>query len=249
MHLDILYDSAGVLAVAKPAGLATQAARGVPSVESFMRERLFGEAATDALFSGRRRHPGGFLGVPHRLDRAVSGVLLLATTPRAARQLSRQFERRHVSKTYLAVVVAGPTAPAVGETLTWHDLIRKLRDQPRAEIIQPDTEPTASDREAITTGRVRATAEDTMLLELHPRTGRMHQLRVQAAARGMPVLGDVMYGGRSLAHASEPSDERTSPIALHAWRIEFTNPETSLPIAVTCPPPAYQPWTTYTGHI
>ena len=59
----------------------------------------------------------------------------------------------------------------------------------------------------------------------------------------------IVYGGRGLAPASEPSDERTSPISLHAWRIEFTNPETSLPIAVTCPPPAYQPWTTYTGHM
>lgn len=74
----ILLERSGVVALAKPFGLATQAPAGFPSVESWLRDRL---------------PVGAYLGVPHRLDRAVSGVLLMATTPRAARQLSRQFER------------------------------------------------------------------------------------------------------------------------------------------------------------
>jgi len=241
MTLAILHDSGGVLAVAKPAGLATQAPAGIPSLESRVREQLFGEAVAAAHAAGRRRHPGGFLGVPHRLDRAVSGVLLLAITPRAARQLSRQFERREIHKTYLAVV----TPPATG-TLTdgmsfeWRDTIRKVPDEPRAEIVPEGTD---GGREAVTTGRVLAEAEagpvptaGTMFLELKPLTGRMHQLRVQTASRGLPVVGDTLYGG-PLGDAI-----LADGIGLHAWRITFRDPATGEETTITCPPPNGPPW-------
>lgn len=242
MPLTILHDSAGVLAVAKPAGLATQAPPGIPSAESEVRHHLFGESAAADCAMGRRRHPGGFLGVPHRLDRAVSGVLLFATTPRAARQLSRQFERRQIRKTYLAIVTPMiPEPPAIGTLLEWHDTIRKVPDEPRAEIVPAGT---ADGREAVTSGCVRASAGDGMLLlELEPLTGRMHQLRIQAAARGMPVADDLLYGERQPT-AAMAMDERTRPIALHAWRITFHDPASGAPVTVTCPPPGASPWTT-----
>jgi 23S rRNA pseudouridine1911/1915/1917 synthase len=241
MTLTILHDSGGVLAIAKPAGLATQAPAGIPSVESLVRERLFGAAVATARAAGRRRHPGGFLGVPHRLDRAVSGVLLLATTPRAARQLSRQFERREIRKTYLAVVAPMATnslAPAM--SFAWRDTIRKLPDEPRAEIVP---EGTAGGREAVTTGRVLAPPDcgsppiaGTMVLELEPLTGRMHQLRVQAAGRGLPVVGDTLYGG-------PPGDATLAAgIGLHAWRITFRDPASGRETTVTCPTPSGPPW-------
>jgi 23S rRNA pseudouridine1911/1915/1917 synthase len=235
MNLTILHDSGGVLAVAKPAGLATQAPAGLPSVESLVRERLFGTAVAAARDAGRRRHPGGFLGVPHRLDRAVSGVLLLTTTPRAARQLARQFERREIQKTYLAVVTpVAADPPAVGTAFEWRDTLRKVPDEPRVEIVP---EGTADGREAVTTGRVLApAAAGTMFLELEPLTGRMHQLRVQAAARGMPILDDTRYGGRTL-HAAH-----AEAIGLHAWRIAFRDPATGAEVTVTCPPPSRPPW-------
>jgi len=242
MNLAILHDSGGVLAVSKPAGLATQAPPGIPSVESLIRERLFGTAVAAAREAGRRHHPGGFLGVPHRLDRAVSGILLLATTPRAARQLSRQFERREIRKTYLAIVT--PTTaepPAVGTVLEWRDTIRKLPDEPRAEIVPAGT---ADGRAAVTTARVlpAAAAETllaasgTLLLELEPLTGRMHQLRVQAAARGLPVVGDTLYGN------GPPGDAHAEAIGLHAWRITFRDPATGAETTVTCPLPTSPPW-------
>jgi len=90
----VLFENNGVLAVCKPAGLPTQAPWGIESVESLIRRQKFQGLFEEAVALGRKRHPGGFLGIPHRLDRAVSGVMLLASTPRAARQLSRQFERR-----------------------------------------------------------------------------------------------------------------------------------------------------------
>ncbi len=245
MNLEILHDSGGVLAVAKPAGLPTQAPAGIDSVESLIREQLFGSGAQAAVAAGRRRHPGGFLGVPHRLDRPVSGVLLLATTPRAARLLSRQFERRQIRKTYLALVAGPADPPAVGETFEWHDSICKVPDEPKAEIV---AEGTAAGREAVTTGRVREAEAGVRLLELVPLTGRMHQLRLQAAARGMPVLGERLYdAGHTAAAAPPPSDSppdpRSAPIALHAWRIAFTDPATAATVEVVCPLPADSPWT------
>lgn len=239
MRFTVLHDSGGVLAVAKPSGLPTQAAAGIPSVESLVREQRFGEAFAADIGAGRRRHPGGFLGLPHRLDRAVSGVLLLATTPRAARQLARQFERRQIRKTYLAIVApAGLPATALAASFEWHDTIRKVPDEARAEIVPPGT-PEA--REATTRGCVREVLEDgTLLLELEPVTGRMHQLRVQAAARGLPVFGDRLYGGPAAAPA--PTDSRAAAIALHAWRIRFLDPATASETIVSCPPPTNPPW-------
>jgi 23S rRNA pseudouridine1911/1915/1917 synthase len=242
MPLAILHDSGGVLAVAKPAGLATQAPPGIESAELWIRNHLFGTAVAADREAGRRRHPGGFLGVPHRLDRAVSGVLLFATTPRAARQLARQFERRQVRKTYRAIVAATAAEPlAAGERLDWHDTIRKVPDEARAEIVPAGT---PGGRAAVTTGTVLAALPDgTLLLELEPLTGRMHQLRVQAASRSLPVVGDLLYGGRPSGDAA-PADARTSPIALHAWQITFHDPDSGEPITVTCPPPAAPPWPT-----
>jgi 23S rRNA pseudouridine1911/1915/1917 synthase len=249
MTLEVLHDAGGVLAVAKPAGLPTQAPPGIDSVESLVRTQLFGqrfrEAIAAAAAGGRVRHPGGFLGVPHRLDRPVSGVVLLATTPRAARQLSRQFERRQVVKTYHALVAArGSHGLAAGDTFTWEDLVRKLPDEPRVEIVVEgsNAEGTAGAARAVTRGRVLDITGDRLRLELVPETGRMHQLRVQAAARGLPVVGDLLYGGPALstaddAAADHAADPRCRPIALHAWRIAFTDPETGAPVEVTCPLP------------
>ncbi|MFM8890060.1 MAG: RluA family pseudouridine synthase, partial [Planctomycetia bacterium] len=236
----ILREGSGVVAVWKPAGLATQAPPGIPSVEAWLRARLHGDR-------------GGYLGVPHRLDRAVSGVLVLAATPRAARQLSRQFERRQVRKTYLAVVAADGAAgtahtlcdwsvSADGAATVWHDRIEKVPDQPRTRIVPPET---PGGREALTTARLlRALPEGRLLLEFEPLTGRMHQLRLQSSARGLPILGDTLYGGPT--PAGQPGsrtevDPRERAIALHAVRIEYTDPETAQRVAVEAPLPAWWP--------
>lgn len=230
--LDVLHESGGVLAVAKPAGLSTQAPPGLPSVEAAVRARCFGAVADSAA---RRRHPGGFLGIPHRLDRAVSGVLLLATTPRAARVLSRQFERRQIEKRYVAVLepAVGTVAPASGTPLRWCDVVRKVHDQPRVEIVAAGA---PDGREAITDASILGTADGRVAVALLPLTGRMHQLRAQAAARRMPVAGDEIYGARPWP-GLDGGDTRTRPIALHAAAIEFTDPESGERVCVSCPVP------------
>lgn len=237
-ELATILQSSGVWAVVKPAGLATQAPPGCDSVEARVRRDLGGPAA--------------YVGMPHRLDRAVSGVLLVAVTPRAARKLSRQFERREVRKIYRAIVagrVADPSSltDACGATrggdAEWRDLVEKVPDEPRARIA---TDPDAAGvREAVTRARLLGTDPGTtgrILLELEPITGRMHQLRLQAAARGMPIVGDSLYGGPAAdVPAGDTTDHREPPIALHAWRIEWTDPDTTRRIVAEAPLPEWWP--------
>jgi len=219
-----LFSRSGVVVLAKPSGLPTQAPAGIPSVESWLRARL---------------PAGAYLGVPHRLDRAVSGVILMATTPRAARQLSRQFERRQIEKTYVAIVADfRAEGDVAADTFQWHDRIAKQPDVAAARIVA------AADphgRDAVTIGRrLGATAPGRALLELRPLTGRMHQLRLQAAHRGMPVVGDLLYGGPAL-EGDAAIDERASPIALHALFIRFRDPDLSEEVTVEAALPDFWP--------
>lgn len=247
----VLQEAAGVVALWKPAGLATQAPPGIPSAESWLRHRLHGE-------SGR-----GYLGVPHRLDRGVSGVVLFAATPRAARKLSRQFEARQIRKSYLAIVTCGVMAGDALATLTqaeaatWRDMVEKIPDESRARIVPPD-EP--GGREAVTLARFRCHLPDRrLLLELSPVTGRMHQLRIQAAARHMPIVGDILYGTADETWAGpllkggattgvSADDPRRRPIALHARRITYADPDTGLSVTVEAALPGYWPATRDTAQ-
>jgi 23S rRNA pseudouridine1911/1915/1917 synthase len=241
--IHVIREASGVVALWKPPGLATQAPPGIPSAESWLRARLPG---------GSR----GYLGVPHRLDRGVSGVVLFATTPRAARKLSRQFERRQVGKEYRALVVCPDEAAAEFERLaavqaagesagaTWSDLVEKVPDEARGRIVAAGT---PGGREAVTIVRLLARLPPRrLLLELKPVTGRMHQLRLQAAARGMPILGDELYGSAErdwagAAAGSGPDDPRTRPLALHSFRIGYDDPDGSDRVTVEAELPACWP--------
>ena len=247
----VIQESNGVVAVWKPAGLATQAPTGIPSAESWLRRQLHGDNA------------GGYIGVPHRLDRGVSGVVLFAATPRAARKLSRQFERREIHKTYLAIVacgdVDGETVERMSaEVVTWRDMVEKIADEARTRIVPAD-EP--GGREAVTLARLRCQlAADRLLLELSPVTGRMHQLRLQAAARGLPIVGDDLYGvvdeawmkfpqpkpPQTRAAVVPPADDpRMRPIALHACRISYADPDTGSEVMIEAALPTYWPESTH----
>jgi len=225
----ILREGSGVVAILKPVGLATQAPPGIESVEQWLRDRLGRDAS-------------GYLGVPHRLDRAVSGVVLMAATPRAARKLSRQFEEREITKTYLAVVETGAAAKETlpgADAVEWRDLLRKIPEEARSEVV--DSQALAA-REAITHASWIDCAgrdEGKQLLKFMPVTGRMHQLRVQAASRGLPIVGDELYGGPPLGDGD--GDERERPILLHAWRIDYADPDSGERISVEAPLPDHWP--------
>jgi 23S rRNA pseudouridine1911/1915/1917 synthase len=174
---------------------------------------------------------GVYLGIPHRLDRPVSGIVVFARNTKAASRLAEQFQQHSVEKVYWAKV-EGIIADDAGE---WRDHIRKVKDEARAEIVSADAE---GAKEAITLFRVLRRDVDATLIELTPKTGRMHQLRVQAAARGHPVLGDNLYEStRSFGPPAELSRDRV--IALHARRLVFQHPFRKAPVEIEAPLPDY----------
>jgi len=215
----ILYEEGPCLAVNKPAGLLTQAPPGIDSLELRMK----------AFLKHRDQKPGKvYLGVPHRLDRPASGAMVFAKHVRAARRLAEQFEYRLVDKVYWACV-EGRLEPAG----TWEDYLRKVPGQPRAEVVGAD-HPDA--RLAVLHYRALDAGPWGSWLEIHLETGRTHQIRVQAASRGHPVLGDFQYGS-SVPFGPRHDDERLRAIALHARTLAFQHPMSREPVSVTAPVP------------
>jgi RluA family pseudouridine synthase len=222
---EILLEDDSVIAVNKPGGLLTQAPLGIDSLE-FQIKRLLRErdAAAQEIY----------LGVPHRLDRPASGVIIFAKTLKAAQKLSLQFERRFIKKTYWALV-EGAVEPVEG---TWIDHLKKIENEPRS-IVVDSADPTG--RHAVLHYRVLAHQNPT-LLEITLETGRTHQIRVQCASRGHPLLGDDLYGSR-LVFGPWSADERERLIALHARSLTFRHPVTRQDITLTAPVPQY--WLSY----
>jgi 23S rRNA pseudouridine1911/1915/1917 synthase len=181
--------------------------------------------------AARYTGPGtAYLGVPHRLDRPVSGVILFAATPRAARKLARQFEKRSIDKTYWAAV-QGIVDPAEG---TWRDLMRKVPDEARAEAISPNL---PGGQEAVLHYRTIGQTPFGSLLEVTLETGRMHQIRLQCSIHGHPVLGDTLYSSE-IPFGPQTDDPRERAIALHARSIEFHHSEPPQPrIKIEAPLP------------
>jgi 23S rRNA pseudouridine1911/1915/1917 synthase len=222
MGFDILYEDDDCLVVAKPAGLLTQAPLGIDSLE-FRIKRLLKERDTSA--------GDVYLGVPHRLDRPVSGAIVFAKNVRAARRISKQFENRWVNKTYWAAVEGD-----VAETeATWTDHLKKIEGEPRTVVVDP-TDP--GGRVAVLHYRVVRRMTRRTLLEIELETGRTHQIRVQCASRGHPLLGDELYGSRE-RFGPWSDDERERLVALHARTLRFRHPARREEISVTAPLPEY----------
>jgi len=217
---EILFEDGPCLVVLKPGGLLTQAPPGIDSLERRIKRFL----------KHRDNRPGKvYLGVPHRLDRPVSGAIVFAKNGRAARRLSDQFQGRLVEKTYWAVV-AGVVEP---REETWEDYLRKIPDQARAEVVDPNHDEA---RHAVLHYRMMEQCEAGSLLEIELETGRNHQIRVQAASRGHPVLGDKQYGS-IIPFCGAFDDDRRRRIALHARTLAFEHPKTREKVRVAAPLP------------
>jgi RluA family pseudouridine synthase len=218
--LDILYDNGPCLVVNKPAGLLTQAPAGIDSLEVQVRE----------FYKQREGKEGNiYLGLPHRLDRPVSGAIVFARHVRAAQRLAAQFENRTVSKNYWAFV-EGHVTPDEG---TWIDHLHKRHGMAQSIVVSADD---PRGKIAILHYRTMATTAVGTWLEIELETGRTHQIRVQAASRGFPVLGDTQYGS-TVPFGEQHADERQRGIALHARFLGFQHPMTREPVGVTAPTP------------
>lgn len=223
--LEVLYEDNHCLAVNKPAGLLSQ---GDETGES----TLLDEAR--AYLKERYAKPGNvFVGLVHRLDRPTSGVMLLARTSKAASRLSEQFRDGTVEKVYWAVV-EGNVALDSGE---WSDLLLKDERRNVVEVVPPGTR----GAQAATLGfKVMERSSRASLLEVRPVTGRSHQIRVQLAHRGLPILGDKKYGARTSVQALDGKPR----VALHAHSLTFSHPTRREALSVTAPVPADWPWPT-----
>jgi 23S rRNA pseudouridine1911/1915/1917 synthase len=206
--LEVLHDDADCLVVAKPAGLAVEPARpGAPSA--------VGAASRLGAFDVAGRAAPG---LPHRLDRDTSGCLLMARTDRALAALKRAFEEGRVEKEYLALVAGSP--PDAGALDTAYG--RSPADPRRF------TTRVASARRARLSWTVERRLRGAALVRVALDTGRTHQIRVQLAEAGFPVLGDAVYGAPSAAISRQ---------ALHAVRLAFPRPSDGARVEVRAPVP------------
>ena len=213
MELRVLYEDNHLLAVDKPAGLATM---GV----SADRPSLLGEARR--YLKHKYNKPGNvYVGIVSRLDAPVTGVVLLARTSKAAARLTEQFRGGRVEKLYWAVVEGQPE-PEQDLCVDWLRKDERHRRMHLAAAGQPAA------KEARLRYRVLRPLGPNTLVEVQLETGRKHQIRLQLAARGWPVFGDRKYGARSVM---------SSGIALHARRLSLTHPVRQTPLQLTAPLP------------
>lgn len=218
--LEVLHCESHLLVVCKPAG--------VPTVPDASGDTSLLEMAREWV-KARFHKPGRvFLGVVHRLDRPVSGVLLLARTSKAAARLSTQFRGAGASKLYLGRFEDVPREMP-GRVEQW--LLKDAREN-RVRAVDPQAPGARLARTRL--GWLRAPAPGNPgWVALWPETGRPHQLRAAMAGLGAPLLGDVKYGApRPLPDAS---------VALHALRIEVGHPTRDERLRFECPLPA-RPW-------
>lgn len=210
---EVLYEDNHLLAVTKPAGIATMGVKP---------ERISLLTTAKQYVGQRYNKPGNvYLGVVSRLDAPVTGVVLFARTSKAAARLTEQFRARSVEKIYWALVT-GAVKPPSGR---WEDFVGEDKRHRRVHIVDAGA-PGA--KAATLAYRKMAKLEKAALVEITLETGRKHQIRVQCAHHGCPVVGDRKYGNRETFPAG---------IALHARRLVVSHPTTNDPVVLVAPLP------------
>lgn len=218
--MKILYEDNHLIAVRKRVGDIVQGDKtgDVPlsdMVKNFLKDKY--------------QKPGNvYLGVVHRLDRPVSGIVLFAKTSKALPRLNKMFaEHKGVKKTYLAIVANKPLQPQ--GTLT-HWLTRNEKQNTARAY---DREVPGS-KKAVLDYRLLAQSERYFLLEIELHTGRHHQIRCQLSKMGCPIRGDLKYGA--------PRSNPDGGISLHAWRLELEHPVSHQNIVIEAPLPEERLW-------
>lgn len=220
--MNILYEDNHIIIINKAAGEIVQGDKtGDKSLCDTMKQYIKEKYAK----------PGNvFIGLPHRLDRPVSGVVVFARTSKALERLNNMFRDGNVKKIYWAITKERPAKPE-GEIDTWI-----LRNEKLNKSFSYPKEVKGSKR-ALLYYRHIASSQNYSLIEVELKTGRHHQIRCQLASIGSPIKGDLKYGARR----SNPDGS----ISLHARSIEFIHPVSKELIKVTAPLPAGKLWKTF----
>jgi 23S rRNA pseudouridine1911/1915/1917 synthase len=210
MSLEVLLEDNHLIAVAKRAGQTVQPEPGKPlSLEEEVKQYI----------KEKYDKPGEvFLGVIHRLDMPVSGIVLFARTSKALARMNELFKNRKIDKIYEAKVEGKPLHTS--DTLT-HYLVR----DDRKNITKAHLKPVPGSEKATLSFEVKYANNSHSILKIRLLTGRKHQIRAQLGAINCPIAGDVKYG------ASKPNEDGS--IALKAVELRFEHPVTKLPVNIT----------------
>lgn len=211
--LDVVYEDADLLVVVKPRGMVVHPAPGHPA--GTLVNALLARCPDLAGVGGVQRP-----GLVHRLDRDTTGLLVVAKTDRAHRDLTAQLRRRELERRYLALVRGVPPAAGTVDAPVGRDPHRRVR-----MAVVPDGRPARTHFRLL-----EAFRERYALLEVRLETGRTHQIRVHLAAIGHPVAGDPLYGGRR-------GELGLQGQALHAYRLALVHPRTGEHLCFEAPPP------------
>ena len=208
MTLDVIYEDRDILICFKPVGIATQT--------SSISQQDMVSLIKNYLAKENKNTP--YLGVVHRLDQPVSGILVFAKNQKAAASLSRQIQDGSANKDYIALC-QGTLEKKQG------DLIHYIRKNPVTKLAEVTGKENPGDyKKAVLNYEVEKEGEDFSIVKVHLETGRFHQIRAQFSFIGNPLLGDLKYGS---AISKELSTQKSiNTIALCAYRLVLNHPQT-----------------------
>ncbi len=223
MQTKIIYEDAHILVAHKPAGLATQSAKvGQPDMVSELKNYLAGQQIIqkNKQMNNGKKTGTSYLGIIHRLDQPVEGLLVFAKTKEAAGKLTAQLAGGTLNKQYYAIVCGKPTEEA-GELV---DYLSKEGNLAKVANAQDEDAKKAVLQYKVLSSKELEIGEIITLLDIHIDTGRFHQIRAQLAHAGWPILGDSKYGSEQSVELSKKLKIRN--VALYAYRLELKHPVT-----------------------
>ena len=213
-NLHVLFEDNHLIAINKPSGVLIQGDK--------TGDKPLSEITKEYLVAKYNKSGEAYLGVPHRIDRPTSGLILFAKTSKALVRLNSMFQNKEIEKTYWAVVKVKPKEDSA--TLIHHLLRNPQKNKSVAHLKE-----VKGSKVAELSYKLLLSLENYHLLEVYPKTGRHHQIRSQLSAIGSPIKGDVKYGfDRTNSDAS---------IHLHARSISFIHPVKKEKIKISAPPP------------
>ena len=235
--IKILYEDNHIIAVVKPSGALTQGdSSGEKSLMDMVKDYL----------KDKYKKPGNiFLGLVHRLDKPVSGIVLFGKTSKGASRLSEQFRNHTIQKTYHGIVIGKPKSSRgvikekVNKISFFAEGFTDKSDEELLEEIKKATKTRTAELEY----EVLKSNDKYSLIKILPRTGRFHQIRIQMANMGNPILGDEKYGANKVGGPTSLKLRGTKSIALCATAISFKSATNEKQIDLSIPMP--ESWKKY----